>query len=122
MGNQKKLFWSIAGYDGIDPIFCERIAMGSLPGKRIETVLQMLVARRLSPSEIIGGLAKKNAKYANELLSVRQEPGLPAYMCGDGPHYTAVIEGYDYDAAREKIRAFQKSGRQYSALADLPNQ
>ena len=103
---RKKQYWIIEGYDGLKPLFREKIAFGSLPGGRIESVLQTLAAKHLTPSEIIGAHAKRKTKRANELLAVRREPGLPAYMCGDSPHYTAVIEDFDYDKAREIIKAF----------------
>jgi len=65
----------------------------------MKELLRALVAKNLSPCDVIGAYAKRGARISNELLDVRQENQLerrrPLYTCGANPHYIATTETCD---------------------------
>lgn len=85
-------YWRIQGYDGLDKIYQEDVSTGLFTENQLKILLQTLVAKSaLDHSEIIGALARRRTKRANNLLVVRHEKPFPKYSCGENPYFTATV-------------------------------
>ena len=89
-------FWRIRGYDSTAEILDMTISIGQITESGLEGLLRALVARDLSPSELVGAYAKRGTLISNRLLDVRRsndvEKRRMAYTCGENPHYIATLE------------------------------
>ena len=78
--------WHIEGFDGGALIF-ESDMPGNMSLSEIETTLQRLVARHLSPDEIVSASLRKHAPGHSPLL---ERVGKGAPVCyGENPYYIA---------------------------------
>jgi hypothetical protein len=96
MGAASKKVWKISGHDGPQQIFEKTLPESSLSEGQMITLLQRLVARSLSPDEIVRASLRLNSKEYSPLL----EPRIGArksssdrftIMVGTDPHYMASI-------------------------------
>jgi hypothetical protein len=91
-----KRCWRIRGYDSLTPIFDHRIPVGQMTEGKMEELLRVLVAKDLSPHELIGAYARRGTKIHNDLLAIQKENQperrRTLYMCGQNPYYTADVE------------------------------
>ena len=111
MEKRKLQNWIIECHDG-NEVKCRKIVkLGCFSEPQLKRLLQTLAAQYLSNDKIIGALAKRRTKNANDLLVVSKERSLPMYTCGENPFFTARIEGFDYANA----------GRRIARLAGLEN-
>jgi hypothetical protein len=98
MNKQKepKRCWRIRGYDSTTEIFDQSVPIGQMTESNMKELLRALVARDLSPREVIGAYAKRGARISNSLLEIRKENQLEQekrrtnYTCGHNPHYIAT--------------------------------
>jgi hypothetical protein len=62
----------------------------------MKELLQALVAKDLSPRELIGAYAKRGTRISNGFLEIRRknliENRRTIYTCGQNPHYIASTE------------------------------
>jgi hypothetical protein len=90
---EPKRCWRIRGYDSTTEIFDQIIPIGQMTDNNMKELLRVLVAKDLSPSELIGAYAKRGTRISNKLLDVRKEnqpeKRRTLYTCGDNPHYMA---------------------------------
>ena len=88
--------WRIRGYDSLAQIFDERISAGQITEGALKELLRALVAKDLSPHELIGAYAKRRTSISNGLLEIQRETQLEKkrtiYTCGNNPYYSAEIE------------------------------
>jgi hypothetical protein len=80
------MVWHIEGWDSTKLIF-ERDVPGNMSEGEIETILQRLVARHLTPDEIVDASLRKNAHNRSSLLD-RIGQGRPIHF-GENPYYVA---------------------------------
>lgn len=98
MERQKKpkRCWRIRGYDSTTEIFNQSIPLGQMTKNGMIELLRALVAKDLSPSEIIGAYAKQGTRISNGFLKIRkenqQEKVRTLHTCGQNPHYVATAE------------------------------
>jgi hypothetical protein len=87
-------FWKIEGYDSLTKIYEKELKSGCFSEKKIQALLQSLVAKAgLDFDEIVGAYAKRKTKIANDLLLVQRDGTSSRLVCGDNPYFTArVIE------------------------------
>ncbi len=79
--------WHIEGFEGGTVIF-ESDMPGIMSLSEIETTLQRLVARNLSPDEIVSASLRKSARGHSPLL---ERVGKGAPVCyGENPYYIAT--------------------------------
>ena len=96
MNGQKKTkrCWRIRGYDSTTEIFDQRVPIGQMTESSMEELLRALVAKDLSPREVIGAYAKRGTRISNGLLEIRKESQTEKrrtiYTCGHNPHYIAT--------------------------------
>ena len=83
------MVWHIEGRDSFKLIF-ERDVPGNMSEAEIEKILQRLVARHLSPDEIVDPCLRKNAPNRSPLLE-RIGRGAPIHY-GQNPYYTATLK------------------------------
>ena len=101
MKNQKvpKLCWRIRGYDSTVEVFDESVPIGQITKSSIKELLRTLVARNLSPREVIGAYAKRSTRISNHFLDIQitnePEKRRTVYTCGENPHYIATTETCD---------------------------
>jgi hypothetical protein len=93
---EPKRCWRIRGYDSLTPIFDQSVSVGQMTEGNMKELLRVLVAKDLSPHELIGAYAKRGTRISNALLEIRKE-NLPEkrrtiYTCGNNPWYTADVE------------------------------
>jgi hypothetical protein len=87
-----KRFWRIRGYKKFDEILDVTIPIGRLTTGRLQELLKALAAKEgLAYPEIVGAYVKHNSRTANDLLRVQKPGPGPEYMCGEDPHFVAVI-------------------------------
>ncbi|MGC2613254.1 MAG: hypothetical protein WA354_04420 [Terracidiphilus sp.] len=88
--------WHIRGYDGTTEIFDQSVSIRQITDSGIKELLRALVAKNLSPHELIGAYAKRGTQVSNDLLEIRKENQLEKkrtlYTCGANPHYAAITE------------------------------
>jgi hypothetical protein len=93
---EAKRSWRIRGYDSLTEIFDESVPIGQMTEGSVKELLRSLVAKGLSPRELIGAYAKRGTRISNTLLQIKNEnqpdKRRTCYTCGDNPFYTAVIE------------------------------
>ncbi len=96
----KEKYWSIEGFDSTERIFHVTVPAASYSEKQIQLLLQMLAAKDgLTYQEIVGAVARRGTKIANDLLEVHHEKPYPQYSCGENPYFHArVIVGQDEGA------------------------
>jgi hypothetical protein len=86
-------YWRIRGYDSATEIFDQSVPIGQMTDNNMKELLRVLVARDLSPRELIGAYAKRDTPISNSLLDIRKEnqpeKRRTLYTCGDNPHYVA---------------------------------
>ena len=94
--NEPKRYWRIRGYDRATPIFDQSIPIGQITNGNMEELLRVLVAKGLSPRELIGAYAKRGTKIHNGFLEIHKEnqpeKRRTLYTCGHNPHFVAFIE------------------------------
>ena len=81
------MVWHIEGWDSTKLIF-ERDVPGNMYEPEIERILQRLVARHLTPDEIVDASLRKNARNWSPLLE-RIGRGTPIHF-GQNPYYIAT--------------------------------
>ncbi len=86
--------WKIRGYAGLELIFEQSIAAGSLSEQEITALLQRLASRHLSDNEVVSASLRKNARgYAPHLEVLPNTRGTPGLMTTSTDYnYTATIE------------------------------
>lgn len=89
-------YWRIQGHDGSTEIFDQTFSVGQMTEKNVKELLRALVAKSLSPLEVIGGYAKKRTKLSNCFLDIRKENDIERrrtiYHCGPNPYFVAFVE------------------------------
>jgi len=96
MNNQRELkrCWRIRGYDSTTEIFDQNVPIGQMTENCMKELLRALVARDLSPREVIGAYAKRGTRISNGLLEIHKEnqpeKRRTIYTCGHNPHYVAT--------------------------------
>jgi hypothetical protein len=87
----QKLSWLIQGYDGLTPIFKQRLS-SALGAKEVGALLQRLAARDLSIFEVINSSLRKSMRAYSPALEVKREPRSRVILsCGQNPHYVAAL-------------------------------
>ena len=85
-------YWRIQGYDGHKKIFQEDVSTGVFTESQLKILLQTLAAKSaLDYTEIVGALARRKTKRANDLLIVKHEKPFPKFSCGENPFFTATV-------------------------------
>ena len=98
MNHQKepKRCWRIRGYDSTTEIFDQSVPIGQMTESSMKELLRALVARDLSPREVIGAYAKRGTRISNGLLGIRKEnqpeKRRTNYTCGQNTHYVATTK------------------------------
>lgn len=96
MNNPKepKRCWRIRGYESTIQIFDQSFPTGQMTESGVKELLLALVAKDLSPRELVGAYAKRGTRISNRLLEIRQgnqpDKRRTDYTCGDNPHYIAT--------------------------------
>ena len=79
-------YWRIQGFDGLNEIYREDVNTGLFSENQLNILLQTLTAKAsLDFEEIVGALARRRTKRANDLLVVKLEKTYPKFTCGDNP-------------------------------------
>jgi hypothetical protein len=96
--------WEIEGWDSTTLIFSRTIPFGMLSEAGMIALLQRLLARHLTPGEIIDASLRRNAKGYLPLLKGRKHATLEQFTVwvGQNPYYTAIVR---YRPATDEVNA-----------------
>ena len=93
---EPKWCWRIRGYDSTTETFDQSVPFGQMTKGNLKELLRALVAKDLSPGELIGAYAKRSTRISNGFLEIRKENQLEKrrtiYTCGQNPHYVVTFE------------------------------
>lgn len=99
IGKEVKLCWRIRGYDSTTEIFDVKVPIGQMTQSGLKELLRALVAKDLSPREVVGAYAKRGTRISNGLLDILRSNDLEkrrtSYSCGGNPHYVATTTTCD---------------------------
>jgi hypothetical protein len=91
---EPKWCWRIRGYQSTTKIFDQSVPIGQMTKSSMEELLRALVAKDLTPLEVIGAYAKRGTRISNGLLEIRKEnqpeKRRTICTCGHNPHYVAT--------------------------------
>jgi hypothetical protein len=94
--NGPKRCWRIRGYDGSTDIFDQSVPIGQITESSMKELLRALVAKSLSPREVVGAYAKRGTRISNEFLEIHKENQVDKrrtlYTCGTNPHFIATTD------------------------------
>jgi hypothetical protein len=100
--------WHIRGYDGTTEIFDQSVSVRQMTESGIKDLLRALVAKILSPPELIGAYSKRGTPVSNNLLMVRKkiQPAKERalYTCGTNPHYIATTETISLRSCQYRLK------------------
>ena len=90
--NQLTREWVIEGFDGTTCIFQQTLPSTSWPDVRIITLLQRLVAGRLSENDIVDGTRALRDPFRKPIFHARREflDGKIAISVGENPFFVAT--------------------------------
>ena len=103
-----QIYWRVEGRDSQMKIYEAKVKAGCFSDNQICNLLKTLAAKHLDYGEIVGALARRKTKIANDLLAIRKPTPLPIYECGENPYFVAWIEPFDYERTSRFIHDVQK--------------
>jgi hypothetical protein len=96
---EPKRCWRIRGYHSTTLIFDQSIPIGQITNGSVMELIRVLVAKNLSPRELMGAYARRGTKIHNGFLEIhkeiQEEKRRMLYTCGNDPHYIACVETFE---------------------------